>query len=132
MNLQPVIYELSQTSCNTESFLAAQTSTTAEIKNDQLSLPEEAPGNGLLKTTPSGQEKIIPLPTLSSSAKQPFIGELLAEWSGYVTSIPEHGAFFTASLKGIKGDGVVGGGATRGGDGVAASVDGTLGGATVG
>jgi hypothetical protein len=76
---------------------------------DETNLPEIRRSSTNNENLETSSVQLIRPPTLTTPK---LIGrvasEVLAEWSGCVTSIQEEGAFFTATLDGVKGNGVKG------------------------
>lgn len=115
MNAQATLSIYEETIADTSSFYSSRNKWRTDININDVTptdiyphIEKSAYNNKIIETLPEPLSPKKAQTTFSSplTNKQLAPAELLAEWSGCVTDIQEVGHFFTATLKGIKGEGV--------------------------
>lgn len=117
MNAQASLSAYDETIADTSSFYFPQNKKRTDINIGDVTPTniypyiEKNAYNNIIETLPRPlvPKKIVQTTSLSPLTNKQFApAELLAEWSGCVTDIQESSHFFSATLKGIEGDGVKG------------------------
>lgn len=117
MNAQAALSTYDETIADTSSFYPTQNKWRTDINISDVTpsdiypyIEKNASNNKIIETLPEPLIQKINQTTFSDrlTNKQLVPAELLAEWSGCVTDIQEAGHFFSATLTGIKGEGVKG------------------------